>query len=152
MTTTSEITEDIEEVTRQVWESVFELEATPMPVDESLLTVTSSVQITGEWSGAVSVRMSAGLAERVATSMFETPADSLEEGDLEDAVGEMANMIGGNVKALLPGPSQLSLPTVVRGGAEPSFPGTATVERISFDVSGQPFTVTVRAGNERTDV
>ena len=30
-----------------------------------------------------------------------------------DAVGEMANVVGGNVKSLLPGPSTLALPIVV---------------------------------------
>ena len=35
--------------------------------------------------------------------------------DARDAVAELCNIIGGSIKALLPGPSHLSLPTVAEG-------------------------------------
>ena len=37
---------------------------------------------------------------------------------MRDAVGELANMVGGNIKALMPGSCQLSLPTVAEGRSE----------------------------------
>ena len=46
---------------------------------------------------------------RAAAAMFAAPAESLFYTDLVDALGELTNMTGGNVKALLPGPSRLSL-------------------------------------------
>ena len=36
----------------------------------------------------------------------------LDEEDVADALGELANVVGGNVKAVLPGPSVLGLPEV----------------------------------------
>ena len=36
----------------------------------------------------------------------------LDDEDVDDALGELANVVGGNVKAVLPGPSVLGLPEV----------------------------------------
>lgn len=153
MTTTlsPDIAQDIDELTRQVFENVLGLSAEPGPSSGPAPTVTSSVQIMGGWSGAVSLRMSAELATLTAALMFDAPGSTLEPDEIDDAVGEMANMIGGNVKSLLPEPSQLSLPTVSAGDEPPSFPGTVLVEHLEFDVAGQPFTVSVLEASGRTD-
>jgi chemotaxis protein CheX len=37
------------------------------------------------------------------------------DADVCDAFGELANMIGGNLKAVLPHPVHLSMPSVVQG-------------------------------------
>ena len=39
------------------------------------------------------------------------------EADIADALGEIANVIGGNLKSTLPGPSLLSLPVVTTGSS-----------------------------------
>jgi chemotaxis protein CheX len=41
--------------------------------------------------------------------------------DMRDAAGELANMTGGGLKALMPQPSRLSLPTVATGDASLEF-------------------------------
>jgi CheY-specific phosphatase CheX len=43
------------------------------------------------------------------------PADAVEPEMVRDAMGEMANVIGGAVKAGITGTKSLSLPTVVQG-------------------------------------
>ena len=47
--------------------------------------------------------------------LFDRAEREVSLDDVRDALGEITNMIGGNVKALLPTPSRLSLPTVVEG-------------------------------------
>ena len=42
-------------------------------------------------------------------------AADVTEVDQQDVASELVNMIGGNLKSLLPGPSFLSLPTIVSG-------------------------------------
>jgi len=62
--------------------------------------------------------------------------------DVADAVGELVNMIGGNVKSLMPGPSVLSLPVVAAGRvARPS----DSVEACRLDATwaGSPLVVSV---------
>lgn len=52
-------------------------------------------------------------------------------------------MAGGNVKALLPGPSLLSLPEMAEEGSPAAtFPGDL-VSRLAFAVDGSPLVVTV---------
>lgn len=142
----SELAPDIGDLTRQVWESVLMLEAVEAPVppfEGDDPCVSSSVQIVGGWNGVVSLQMSTSLAVTIATTMFELPLGELTAEEIDDAVGEMANMIGGNVKGLLPGPSQLSLPTVTTALRAPNFPGAAATDHLEFVVAGEPFTVTV---------
>lgn len=145
MTMTDSLAEDIDDLTRQVWQSVFDLDLAP---EEPGATpdVHASVQIIGGWHGAVSVRLTGDLARIVASSMFEMPDDDLTRDEIDDAVGEVANMIGGNIKSLLPGPSQLSLPTVGFGDEPPHFPGTVLAEHVAYTIAGQPFVVDVHAG------
>jgi chemotaxis protein CheX len=139
----SELAEDIGDVTRQVWESVLDIEAFPSPGSAAAVTlgVSSCVQILGGWNGVVNLSMPSELATLIATTMFDLPAADLSDDEVDDAVGEMANMIGGNVKSLLPGPSQLSMPAVTVGTAH--FPGAEVVDHLEFVVEGHPFTVTV---------
>ncbi|MDO5672829.1 MAG: chemotaxis protein CheX [Actinomycetaceae bacterium] len=40
------------------------------------------------------------------------PEEIVEEEDLVDAVGEVANVVGGNLKSMVPNPGALSLPVV----------------------------------------
>ena len=69
--------------------------------------------------------------------------DSVDD-DVRDAVGEIANMIAGNLKTILPPETALSAHTVVEGssftlkvcGGNNSF-------RLDFDSSTGPFAVTL---------
>lgn len=139
------MTHDIDDLTRQVWENVLGQSVELAALNGTCPNVTSSVQIMGAWTGTVSLRMTTELATVIAGSMFEMEADELGQEEIDDAVGEMANMIGGNVKSLLPGPSQLSMPTVSGGEEPPHFPGTVLGEHLEYEVAGQPFTVSVLA-------
>ena len=61
-----------------------------------------------------------------------------------DAVGELANMVGGSLKGLVPGPSRLSLPTVVDGSDySTKIPGAKQVVQAALSAAGEPLIVTV---------
>jgi chemotaxis protein CheX len=47
--------------------------------------------------------------------MLQLSPGDVTDDDKRDVVAELANMIGGNLKSLLPGPLYLSLPTVLAG-------------------------------------
>src|SRR6476469_9111942 len=81
----------------------------------STYSLGASVQFTGEWEGAVVVGCSESFGREAAAALFASTADRVEPDEVADALGELANIIGGNVKPLLPGAANLSLPTVVRG-------------------------------------
>jgi chemotaxis protein CheX len=99
------------------------------------------VGISGAWHGTVSVTCDRELAVRIATAMLDRePRDGAE---LADAIGEVANMTGGNVKALLPGPSLLSLPEMAEEGSPAATFLGDLVSRLAFAVDGSPLVVTV---------
>jgi chemotaxis protein CheX len=139
----STLRDDIDDVTRQVWTNILDLPVEAVRAESSPVMTSSSVQILGGWTGALVLSMTEELATTIASTMFSLDSSELSEVDVIDAVGEMANMIGGNVKSLLPGPSQLSMPTVTAGEQEPAFPATEVVERLEFTACGQPFNVTL---------
>lgn len=95
--------------------------------------VMASVQISGDWQGAVVLLCSSALAHAATAAMFDTEVGATTQADLDDAMGELANMIGGNIKNRLPQPCKLSLPTVVCGeGVKARFPGTKLTTDLAF--------------------
>jgi len=109
----------IVEITQGVWSSTLNLELVPVPRETALKKdgeyVISCVHIIGAWEGSVILECLTTLAQRCAAAMFGTEIGETTDAEIQDAFGELANMVGGNIKSILPGPSQLSLPMVARG-------------------------------------
>jgi chemotaxis protein CheX len=79
--------------------------------------VAALVGLAGSWAGTGSVDCSAALACRLAGAMLGSEYESVND-DVLDAMGEVANMIIGNIKTSVEevvGPMDLSIPTVVYG-------------------------------------
>lgn len=130
-------------IVEMIWSGTFGFRVEPVsaavpPAD----AVTAVVTIEGEWAGTVVVRTSRELALWAAASMFGRPGSELSRQDTEEAVAEVANMTGGNLKACLPGPSRLSLPRVL-GTHHFCPPGEARVADAHFAVEGGWLAVTV---------
>lgn len=141
--------EQIRDIAVNVWNATFGLELVEFSVPEHSLTagaMTSCVLISGAWKGAVTVECLEPLAKRLAGMMFDMPLPEVTHSEVTDALGELANMCGGNFKALLPTPSILSLPAVVEGSHDRlSIPGSRVIQRIGFSCEGEPVVVTVHA-------
>lgn len=149
VTTAPELT-DVQAIVEQVWSSFLgESEPVlarpmepgqPFPADEAW---SAAVSIAGGWDATVTVELSAALALSLTTTMLGlADADEAEDADVADAVGEVVNMVGGNIKSLMPGPSTLSLPAVAAGRA--AHPSDATeVARFDGIWAGQPIRVAV---------
>ncbi len=107
--------QSLRDFTENIWSTMLGLALDDAPAAEAEAYITGCVQITGDWQGAVTVELAVSLARRVAAALFAMEPAELGDGEVGDAVGELANMLGGNVKALMPGSCQLSLPAVVQG-------------------------------------
>jgi len=145
--------EEILGITRDVWESftgraidVADGQAHPGGGDVTVGCVT----VTGAWQGRVLLACPAQLARMAAAAMFDLPAEQLDDREVADALGELTNMIGGNIKSLIPGPSRLSMPAVTVGASlTVPMPGMALVSTVSLACEGLPLTVSVwREGPE----
>jgi chemotaxis protein CheX len=77
--------------------------------------VTSSISFAGLWKAIVLVETPLAMACRITSAIMRVPLPDAFNDDVADAMGELANVIGGNLKALLPTGVILSMPTVVEG-------------------------------------
>jgi chemotaxis protein CheX len=105
------------------------------------------VSISGPWNGEVAVDVLGASAPVFAGAMLGMPASSLTMEDTADALCELANMVGGQVKAALPPGCRMSLPLMrMRRRADASAASGATSESSSrtFDWSGHPIRVSLR--------
>ncbi len=93
-------------------DDLFRVEEPPPADAESLL---ATVQIAGQWTGSVVLSLSPEIATRSAVAMLNIAPEEVTADDRQDVAAELANMVGGNLKSVLPGPSFLSLPTIVAG-------------------------------------
>jgi chemotaxis protein CheX len=140
--------DDLCTLSADVWSSILGLEAVPAgtaPSTDEERTLTGCVHITGgPWEGTVSLECPTALASAAAAAMFGMEPDELSREEIDDALGELANMTGGGVKALVPGPSTLSLPTVVEGlSYTVTVPGSDLVREVALACEGAHFVVRV---------
>lgn len=114
--------------------------STKLPAEAE--TLDGIINITGGWQATVALQVPKALASRVASVMFRLDGETPTTEDMQDAIGELTNMLGGNIKALLAGDCHLSLPAVVEGrGYTVRVPTSHVVERFAFECEGQPAVV-----------
>lgn len=140
--------QQLRDIATDIWSVMLDmtLEASPTPAIHALGdgALVGCVQITGAWEGAVTVDLPAALARRACAAMLDVDERECAVDDVQDTVGELVNMTGGNVKALLPGASQLSLPSVTMGhDFHVTVPRGRVVAEAAFECDGQPVQVTV---------
>lgn len=145
---------EICQITESIWGSVLGVAVQRCALAEIPAkqehTLAGCVQITGAWEGAVAVHCAVGLARQIAALMFSMDPASASIEELQDALGELVNMTGGNVKPLLAEPCYLSLPTVVEGNNYTlRIPGSALVSQVAFECQGHPFLVTLLKKEEK---
>jgi CheY-specific phosphatase CheX len=148
--TTTVVDADLDQIVRVIWGSFLELPLATAtdPLAGGVPTVTSVVNIDGAWRGAVMMQFPSDLAVTVTAAIFQADTEP-DQHDVGDALGELANMVAGNVKALLPEPCGISLPTVAFGpDYQLSVVGTEPVASATFTCEGRPFVVTLLQRSE----
>ena len=156
-TMTLDLAQEIATLSEAIWLSVLGLSIHPSASGAGTLpsgrTVDGIVTITGDFQGAVIVQMPEALARRVATIMFSLGDATPTLEDLQDALGEITNMTGGNTKALMPGICHLSLPAVIDGqDYRIRIPTARVLTRVLFECEGHPAVVSlVAAGSSDPD-
>lgn len=104
--------------------------------------VVAWVDVHGPWLGRASLETSTPAAHELARALLSMEADeTVPREDVVDALGELANVVGGNVKALLPEHGTLGLPRVA--DRLPDGQLAAAVQRVPLAWRGHPFVVTV---------
>lgn len=87
------------------------------PINRFKCSITGMVGFAGTYSGVISIHCPVELALKITSSMLGIECDEVNE-DLNDAIGEIGNMLGGSVKQVLSKGGldvKLSIPTVISG-------------------------------------
>ena len=139
------LTDAIQQTVESVWTTLLGLHvqrtSVPLPALESDQVWAGSVRISGAWDGEVRLHCSSELAHRAAAIMFAIDRAATTVAQAEDALRELANVTGGNLMEVLPGPSRLSMPSVSSDQAPQ--PGSLLLSRLYFDCQGEPLSVVV---------
>ncbi len=112
--------EELEEIVALVWQTVLGGEAPPRAstTDAPCALQVAELGIQGAWNGTFELEADPVFAQAAAAARF--GADGAAAAEQEEARREVANMLAGNAKALLPGPSTLGIPAVRRPHAPSS--------------------------------
>jgi chemotaxis protein CheX len=144
-------TGDIVVIAQDVWASFLDLRLEPvegdaLDTDSAASTITGVVEVLDTWRGQVVLQCTRDMARSMAAAMFLLDAAAVADHDVADALGELTNMIGGNIKSLLPAPSRLSLPAVHEGPWSPDG-AAALVSQVDFaaEPAGSPVRISVWA-------
>lgn len=110
--------EELIAVNQQIWTAMLGIpltgsETAEPPAEASC--IGACVQLVGAWQGAVLLDCSFVLAQRAARRFLCRESETVSREEVRDTVGELANMAAGGVKALLPQPTHISLPSVADG-------------------------------------
>lgn len=120
--TEDELARYVVDATREVFSTMVMMEPAgeyPLkdPVTRFMCSITGMVGFAGTYSGVISIHCPVSLALKITSSMLGMECEEVD-GDLNDAIGEIANMLGGGVKQVLSKGGldvKLSIPTVISG-------------------------------------
>jgi chemotaxis protein CheX len=103
--------------------------------------MAGTVSVSGAWHGRVVVTFSPAASQHATAALLGIEVEEVSAADVADAVGELANIVGGSVKSLMPQPTTLSLPSVRTGG----FPADDATEicRLTATWLDEPVSVAV---------
>lgn len=107
--------QSMQQIISNVFDSMLELPTSPIEDGSQyceLRRILAAIRITGTINELIVVEAPVETACAIGETMFAADPGTLQEDEISDAVGEIVNMIGGNVKGMHEGDSLLSLPCV----------------------------------------
>jgi chemotaxis protein CheX len=136
---------DICQFTESVFQSMLGLNIQPsereLPMNDM---ITGAIYYAGPWKGAALLQCNPGEAYEFTARLMGVPLPVSFDDDVRDAMGEITNIIGGNMKPLLPHGVALSMPSVVSGRPNAlRICGEAPLIRMAFSSEAGVFWLTI---------
>lgn len=134
---------DVAAVIEALWTSILGLglearESHPGPAES--LVENAVVSIVGAFTGCVRLQCGSRLSNKFARILHGSDEPSPQERT--EALAEVAQLVAGNLKGLLPGPTRRSLATVFEGEAL-RLPQARPLATVDFRSDGEPLRVTL---------
>ena len=111
-----QLSTELDAIVGEVWESFMLGDVVAVPDAEHVpgLVTSATVCLSGTWTGVLMVECDPSVALKLSSALLGMDDGSASESDIADTLGEIANVIGGNLKNVLPTPTVMSLPVVAR--------------------------------------
>lgn len=108
----------INDIINQFWYDItrFPIESTDrdeLSIHEDLLI--ASVVFTGKSEGSFTIAIGEAPAKQIASNMFNSAIEEITYDDIRDSIGELVNILAGNLKNDFFHDSELSKPIVLQG-------------------------------------
>jgi len=139
---------DLTQIVESVFSAMLGLEATGLgpPWFSGEDRLTAAVHLAGAWNGAVLIECDRAQACRFAGRYLSIDTPDSMDDVVRDVLGEIANMIGGNLKSALTRGIHISMPSVVDGSDySMRVCGAEVSAQIGFQSAEGPFWVTALA-------
>ena len=136
---------EIEETIASIFETMLGIWVTPVdqePASEAT-RLAASVHFTGSWSGVVILEVSPEQACALAGRLLSMETPERVDDDVRDVIGELANIIAGNLKSAIAPGATLSIPEVVDGGFSLRICGATVSQTQVFESEGGTFSVSL---------
>ena len=151
-----EYAQHIIDATQEIFSTMIMLDVSPgEPFERSNEPLKNSISgiigLTGKSRGLLGIHLPDSLALAITTAFLGMEVEEIDE-DVRDAIGELANMLAGNLKATLDpkgGEIQLSMPSAIHG-EEYSIDCLADAVKIAvpFELNGETFLVELQLREE----
>jgi chemotaxis protein CheX len=136
---------EIEQFVADIWSTLLNMEVSPTDIPFAPKgkenTLAGCVQIAGEWQGTVAIYAPIELGHKIAATMFGLDVADVDDQKAKDIIAEITNIIAGNIKAILPAPCSISLPSVAITDFDLYHPGSQPVCAVNFECEGMGFQV-----------
>ncbi|HID69700.1 MAG TPA: chemotaxis protein CheX [Desulfobacterales bacterium] len=133
-----EIQDKMIEATKEIFSSMVMMEVSVNKIMEEhgplTDTITGMIGLAGTHKGILAVHFPYSVAMAITSSFLMMDVEEVNE-DVHDAVGEIANMLGGNVKTILSEKGRdidLSLPSTI-SGSQYNFQSDKQVEKVIIE-------------------
>jgi len=137
---------DLEAVAGAVFTTMMGVDVCPSEAHcpETSGLLTAGVYLTGEWQGAIFIHCYPPQACDFAGRFLGLPPPAAVDDDVRDVMGELANMVAGNLKCTFSPGIRVSIPSVTDGpGYSLRVCGGRIVCQTGFDTAGGPVWITL---------
>jgi len=122
----------------------------PLPASGGHSRWSGYIALSGDWRGTVTVECLEPMARVAAAAMFGMDLEAATAAEIQDAIGELANIVGGQTKMVLGGSCALGLPVVIEGDVfEATVPHSHVVVKLHFRCDGHPVDVAIMGADRR---
>jgi len=144
---------EISQFVTDTWSSLLGMKVSPtdkpFTSDNKENTLAGSVQISGEWQGELTLYAPKELGKKVASTIYGLDQAEVNDQQIQDVIGEITNIIAGNIKSILPSPCSISLPSVSISDYDLYHQDNGTATSVNFDSEGLSFLVVMLQDNKK---